>query len=226
MAVGDQLANVTGGLFSGTLALTFWILVSVLVAGAIIGVIYYFFVYRKRFNIKVKVISERAHDPSVFFDKAAVYTDRDTKTKYLRMKDLRVDLEIPSFKIFENTNEGDYVEIHRVSEDEFRFLTNPKIDRKFFIKRNGKVYPFSQMKQRNIESDIDWIISRKEKSKSRLMPSGIISQILQHAPAIVMTAILFMVMWVVLDKFPELLNAATKLAEAIAQSQTPVTLEG
>ena len=111
--VGGQLVSkITGGVLWGGIAL---LTICVLV---FLG--YYFIVYRKRFDIKVKVISERSEDRNqIIFDKAAILYDRKNKSKYFRIWGLKLDLPVPKFNILQSTNTGDYLEIFRTSEDDF-----------------------------------------------------------------------------------------------------------
>jgi len=223
-AMQETIGNIFSGVISGTVGVAFWITLTLIVIGCIGGLIFYFLVYKKRFDIKVKVRSTRAHDPAIFFDKAAILYDKETKTKYLRLEGLKVDLEIPPFRIFEKTNEGDYIELLRVSEDGFRFLTPAKIDRKYYIKKNGKLYAFADSKQREIESDIYWILGRKQKNKKIVSPEGLLMTLLQYTPHLITLAICFMMIWVIMDKLPEVISVVQTAAEAIKSANQPVVV--
>jgi len=55
---------------------------ALLVIGILVGVGYYMFMYRRKFDIIVKIVSERSGDRNrIIFDKAAILTDRKTKAK-------------------------------------------------------------------------------------------------------------------------------------------------
>jgi len=42
-----------GSLFSGSLAVAFWIILGLIVATVIIGLVWYFWIYRKQFDIRI-----------------------------------------------------------------------------------------------------------------------------------------------------------------------------
>ena len=77
-AVGDIGGQLVDSLTSGIVSAA----IGIVLIGVLIGVIYYFAVYRKKFDITVKVISEREDDPSVYFDKGAILKDRKDGQKY------------------------------------------------------------------------------------------------------------------------------------------------
>lgn len=219
-AFGDTL----GGLFSGslsTIVISFAVLFIFLL---VVGFAYYFGVYRKKFDITVKIISERSEDPSIFFDKAAILEDKKEKIKFLRLQKLRYDLEIPPFKIFQKTSDGDYIELKRKSEDGFVFLTPPKISKKYFIKKDGKVYRFDGQAQREIESDIYWTLTRKQKNNSIISPESILMKLLQYTPHIITLAITFMMLWIILKQLPIVIDAISRAADVISQANPPTVV--
>ena len=70
--------------------------IAVILMGVVGFLSWWFLIYKKKFNILVKVTSERAGDRNkIIFDKAAILIDRKTKTKFFRVWGLKVDLPIP-----------------------------------------------------------------------------------------------------------------------------------
>ncbi len=81
--IGGVIGDTFSGLFSETVGLVIWILLAVLFIGIILGIIYYFGVYKKKFDITAKIISERSGDDNrVFFDKAAIINDKKNATQF------------------------------------------------------------------------------------------------------------------------------------------------
>lgn len=187
------------------------IVIGVFVLFVVLGILYYFIYYRKRYDILVKVISERAKDPSVYFDKAAIITERKTGKKYFRLLKTKCELAIPPFKILTSTNKGDYLEIWRKSEDEFIFLTYPTYDKIEYIGLDGKVYPTSRLIHKNIESDINFIIERKTKNKKLINPESVLMKLLEYAPQIISSMFIIIILYIFLDKLPIILDSLNSL---------------
>jgi|SRR3989304_2737292 len=219
MAISDNFQGVFGDIFSGTLALTFWITIIILGIALIGGLCYYFFIYKKRFDILCKIISARAGDDKVYFDYAAILKDKKNQTDYLKLWNSKIELEIPRFNIFHHTNKGDYVELLRNSERDFKFLTAPKIDKDYFVKSSGKLYPFANIKQKQIESDISWTIQRLRVNKKLIDPESLLMKLLAFTPQIVSAVISMMILWIVIRYAPELLNAMKELATELKKEQ-------
>jgi hypothetical protein len=187
-------------------------------AAIVVGwVIYYFFFYRKKFNIEVKIISQRADDPYNMFDKAAYLYDRKNKINYLKLWSLKKEFQIPTFNIMQTSNRGDYLELLRKSEDEFVFLTKPKIDTEWIIKADGKKYPMARIKQRQIESDYYWLMRRKEQDKSWIDPESFWTKIIQMAPILIPGVLMIVVFLFFLNSLPEILR---QLGEVIEKTNT------
>lgn len=222
----NAVTDVLGDMFAGSSTVLVVVLLLVLGVAVVGGLWYYFLIYRRQFDIIVEIISKRATDARVIFDKAAILYDKKTKTKYLRLLNARRDLEVPPFNIFENTNWGDYVRLYRTSEDNFRFLAKPKIDREYLIKKDGKVYPFSETKSKQIENDIYWILDRKEKTDKMIDPQGILMKLLAYTPQIFSGILMLMILYVLMQKLPEVLSQLTNLARQIAESNEDTLIEG
>lgn len=198
--VGSQLA---GGIFNSILLFgVAFILIVVL------GVVMYYFVYyRRKFDIEVKIISERSGETSVFFDKAAILYDRKTKTKFFRLLSTKVDLSVPKFEVLQKAGRKDYLELYRKSEDDFRYLLPPKIIKTHIIKEDGKAHALASVEQRQLEPDIYWFFTRKDRLKKLFDTEGLLMKVLPYIPHIVGGVILIFVLWVLMDKLPTVLSA-------------------
>ena len=224
--IQGAISGVFSGLFSETVGLVIWILLGVLFFAIIGGILYYFGIYKKKFDITAKIISERAGDDNrVFFDKAAILNDKKNATNYLRLLNTRVELPLPKFNVFHNTNRGDYVEILRKSERDFRFLTPPEIDKTYLIKSNGKKFPYADIIQREIENDISWIINRQKTNKTIIDPESMLMKLLAYAPQILGMAMTLIIVIYVFKLMPDMLNAMKGFAETIKQ-ETETTVIG
>lgn len=221
-----SISETFGGFFSNTVGMLIGVILFIFIFSLVVGGFYYFFVYKKRHDIMVKIVSKRHEDDRVFFDKGAITKDMKDKSKYLHLWNLNVELELPPFKVFQKTNKGDYVEILRKSEDDFKFLTPPKIDSEKYVGKDGKLHLFSSQKQREIESDTYWILSRKQKNKSIINPQNILMKLLEYAPQIISMTFSFFMLWIIFDKAPEIIGSLNELAKSIAAAQTPTVIQG
>ena len=111
MADSNAVQEVGGQLVQKVFSSILWIGLAFF-AMAIIGfLMWWFLVYKKKFNIEVKITSRRAKDEnSVFFDKAAILKDRATGSKYFSLWKTKVKLPLPPFNILQRTDAGDYIE--------------------------------------------------------------------------------------------------------------------
>lgn len=215
MAVNVQ--GVTGNLFSGLVsgaAVALLVIFLVIVLG---GFAYYFVVYRRKFDIQVKVISDRATDPKVYFDKGASVKDKKTNTSYFKLLKSKVALPMPKFNLIESTNRGDYLELYRNSDDNWFYLTRPKINKEFIFRSDGKAWPMRELKQTQIETDAYWIIKRKEQNKKMLTTESVLMKLLEWAPQIMSGFFMLMILYVFMDKLPEIL---TQLRDLVSQLST------
>jgi len=221
-AINEQISGITDSLFGGSFSIILWIVIgflAVVVGGAIS---WYFFVYKKKFDIKIKIISRRTGSDRVFFDKGAILRDKKKNVDYLKMWSTRVELELPKFNIMSSTNEGDYLEVLRESERGFRFLTPPKIDNKHLLRYDGKLYPIADLKQYQIENDLSWILERQKTNKSLLNPESIFMKILDNAPHIISMAFSFFMLWIIFRYAPTMLDALQSL---VAEMRTEDKVE-
>jgi len=128
---GEVAEQFSTRIFSGIL----WFGLAFLVVAILGGVMWYFIVYRRKFDILVKIISERAQDKdSIIFDKAAILKERKTGTKYFKLWSLKIELPTPPFNILQRTSKGDYLELRRTAEDKWYFLYPPQISKEYIMK--------------------------------------------------------------------------------------------
>lgn len=215
-----EIPEFAGDIFGNILNITVLSIIGIFVLALIGFLLYHFLVYRKKFNIDVKIISQRAGDPNIILDKAAILYDRKKKTKFFKLLKSKVELESPPFKIMQTTNKGDYIELYRKSEDNFMFLTKPKIDEKWLIKADGKLYPMASSKQRQIEGDYHWLMTRLQQDKDWISPEGFFSKLLQMMPILIPSAIMIILFLFFLNALPEILGKLSQVIEKLA------TLEG
>ena len=227
LQIGGGVDDVLSGLFGGGVSLIFWSIFLLLIFFIIGIAFWYFIIHRRKFDIMVKVTSERANDRNKeYFDKAAILHDRKNKRRYLRLSKTKVDLQLPKFNLFRSTNKGDYIEILRLSEKNFRYLTPPNIAKNMMVKNDNKLYPITTMDQKQIENDINWILQRERENKRIIDPEGVLSILLQNIPQIISGVISLFVLWMVFRYAPEWLGAMRDFAETIKSANPDATVIG
>ena len=224
MAQQNALLEAGGRLVGSVLNSGLTAIIILVIVGAVGGTLYYFLGYRRKFNILVKIISERASDPRILFDWAAILNDRKQGTKYLKLLSLAVEIPLPSFRIIESTNRGDYLELWRKSEDEFVYLTKPKIDQTKVIKADGRAYPVARPLQRHLESDIYWMVKRREDNKKLLSTDALWAKLLAWAPQIIGGVIVMLMLWITLSKLPGLIQILIELTKEVKSLKGATTI--
>jgi len=212
--IGGLIEGTIGDLFSGAMGIML-IIILFMVGFAIAGGIFMWVKYRKKFDIMVKIISRRAGENKVYFDKGAILTDKKTKQAYFRLYNSALEIELPPFNVFYSTNKGDYVELLRKSDRDIRFLTPVKIDKEYIVKKDGKRVPMASIQQREIENDISWIIDRITQNKKIIDPESLIMKLLTYAPQIIGAVITMMIVWVVFKYGAEMFGAMREFAMVI-----------
>lgn len=214
MAIDTSIVGEVGGqfiekLFSGLL----WFGIGIIIAGVLFFLIWWFLVYKKKFNIKVKVISERAEDRNrIFFDYAAILRDRKDKSKFFRLWGLKLDLPAPKFNVLQATDKGDYLELYRTSENKIYFLTPSVIDRTKVIKADGKIYSIASQTSRQIDPDMDfWGARRVQENKKLFDTDSMFMKLMPYIPAILGGIVTIFVLYILLDHLPGILSALTEL---------------
>lgn len=208
--VGEGLVE---RLFSGIL----WFGIAFIIVVALVGVIYFFFVYKRKFDIKVKVISERADDKNkIIFDKAAILIDRETKVKYFKLWNLNLELTLPKFNVLQSSSEGDYLELYRPSEEELYFLTPSKIDKRFIIKSDGTKQPMALQEHKIIDTDISyWNVKRKASNKKMFDTESLLMKLLPYMPHMIGGVITIFVLYILMDTLPTILSELRTLVSEL-----------
>ena len=222
----EQLTQTGSQLFSGLITGTIWLFLGLIVASAILGV-FIFIRWKRKFDIKVEVISERANGNNVYyFDKAAILTERETKHKYFRLLETKVDLPVPPYNVLQNFGKKDLLRIWRKSEDEFVFLLPGRINKRYIIKQNGKAHSLAREEYTQVESDIAyWNIKRKNQHKKLFDTESVLMKLIPFLPHIFAGAITIFVIYILFDSLPGLISSLTQLTKELQILRTPTTPE-
>lgn len=206
--IGSQFVQ---RLFSGII----WFTIGMIIFAVLAFLMWWFLVYKKKFNIRAKITSERAGDRnSIIFDQAAIIIDNKDGTKFFRLWDLKLDLPAPKFNVLQSTSHGDYIELYRTSENRIYFLTPSIIDKMKIIKADGKIYPIASQVNRQIDPDMDfWAARRMKENKTLFDTDSIFMKLIPYIPAIMGGMITIFVLYILLDHLPAILAQLTKLAE-------------
>ena len=205
---GDVGGFIIEKIFSGVLYFGIFILI----LGVIGGVFYYVWYYRRKFDIIVKVKSQRAGEQKVYFDKAAILYDRKDKNKFFRLLDGKVDLPVPPFQVIQRTNWGDMIEVWRKGENTYVFLLPPTIDTTSVVRHDGRVYPIGESEQKQIEGDVDyWNTLRKQKNRSLFSSDSWLSKILPFLPMVFAGVITIFVIYILMNTLPTILSEMKSL---------------
>lgn len=222
---GEALTGVLDGIFGGTFKVVMWSVLAVAVIGIAGAFVYYYFFYLKRFDITVRVISERGDDKhKMYFDKGGIFRDKKKNTDYLKLYKLGVELEVPKFNIMHSTNKGDYIELFRESERGFRFLTPPRVSKNYYIGNDGKKWPMRDLKQYQIENSLSWVLERQKTNKKLINPEGLLLKLLEHAPQIISMAFSFIILWIVFKYAPQMLSEMKAMLNEIRKTTTPTVV--
>jgi hypothetical protein len=223
-AIQEVGSKVVSTIFSGIL----WFGVVIIILGIVGFTGWWFLVYKKKFDISVKITSERAEDKSsIFFDKAAILVDKKSGGKFLRLWDLKYEIPAPKFNIFQITNRGDYLELCRTAENKFYYLTPPKINKKYVLKSDGKYYLMADQSKLMVDTNDEfWRAKRKEQNKGMFSTESILMKLLPYLPAIIGGVITIFILYVLMSHLPGILAALSDLVSKlnIAQgvSTTPI----
>jgi len=203
----EMISSVTGGLADKIFGGILWFGLAIIVIGIIAFLAWWYSVYRKKFNINVKVVSQRYGDKNaIILDKAAILVDRKTNTKYFRLWGLKTDLPVPKYNVLQTTSAGDYLELFRLSEDEWYFLTPSKIDKRWIIKADGKQYPFSSQTQIQVDPEMGfWAAKRKDMNKGMFSTESLLMKLLPFIPQVIGGVITIFILYVLMDALPGVL---------------------
>jgi len=215
MAETGQFADTFQGIFGNVLNVSVLVVIGFLVLALVGSLIYYFFFYRKKFNIDVKIISLRASDPYIILDKAALLYDSKNKVNYMKLWDQKKEFNMPPFRILQTSNKGDYLELYRKSENEFCFLTKPKVDSEWIVRLDGKKYPMAKLKSRQIEADYYWLMKRQQEDKSWISPDTIWSKLIQMAPIIIPGVLMLILFMFLLNALPTIFSGIAEILDRL-----------
>lgn len=224
--MADNLFNEVGGglvdkLFSGIL----WFGIGIIIIAVLSFVMWYFLFYKKKFDIKIKLMSERANGETMeLFDKAAILKDRKEGTPYLRVWGLKRDFVVPKYdvmrKVYDGKNAIDYIEIYRKGENEFYFLLPPTIDNKKIIKSDGQSYLLASQKQLMMDPEMAfWAVKRKTLNKKMIDTEGLLFKLLPYIGILMGGVILIFVLYILLDNLPGILGALRELVVEMRSMQ-------
>jgi len=213
MADTSAFSSIAGNLIGNVFSSILWFGIGILIVSVLGGLMWFFLLYRKKFDIKVKIISRRAGERNrLLFDKAAIIFDKKSKSKFFRIWGLKVDLPIPKFEVLQSTNQGDYLEIYRKSEDEFYFLTPPVINKERIIKSDGQLHPISDQEHTQIDTDISyWQTKRKSANKGMFDTEHLLMKIIPYIPQIMGGVITIFILYVLMNSLPQVLSALKDL---------------
>ena len=212
--VGSQLFNTV---FSGII----WFGIAAIVV-IVLGVfMWYFLVYKRKFDIRVKIKSDRADDKDqIIFDKAAILRDRKTGTNYFKLWGLGKDFPVPRYNVLQRTSQGDYLEIYRKGENEFYFLTPSQVNKTKVIKADGKIYAFASQEQNMVDPEMGfWIAKRMDQNKKMFDTENIFMKILPYLPHIIGGMFMVFVLYILLDHLPGILSTLRELVESMKTLQ-------
>lgn len=208
----DIAGQLTSRIFGGIL----WFGIAMVVIGVLGFLMWYFLIYRKKFDIMVKIKSDRVNDPKIYFDYAAILVDRKDRTKYFRLRDTKVDLPVPPFNVLRTSNLGDYIEVWRKSEDEFIFLLEGKVDKYNIVKQDGTVHVIAEQEQKQIEGDIAfWNIQRKGKNRGLFDTESILMKLLPYIPHLIGGVLTVFILYILMDSLPQVLGQLKELATTL-----------
>jgi len=192
------------------------------------GLMYYFLYYRKKFDIRVKIISHRSKDKNtVLFDKAAILKDWVTKLPCLKIWGLKRSFPVPKYNVLQSTHGGDYLEIYRKSEEEFYFLTPPSIEKEYIIKEDGRKIAMANQKQVMVDPEMGfWNIKRKSMNKNMFDVEHWAMKVIPYIPHIFSGVIMIFILYIFLDHLPGILASLDKLVQNMAALQKADVVTG
>jgi len=200
-----------------------WLVGGLIVGGTLAALMYWFLIYKKKFDIYVKIISQRAEDNNnIIFDKAAILTERKTGKRYFRLWNFKIDMPIPKFEVLQKAGNIDYLEIYQRSDESFYFLKPAKINKTEVIKSDGSLVPLAEQEHKQMDTDIAyWNVKRKTENKSIFNKDKTWMKLLELAPQILSIIVLIFILWIFLDKLPAILNSLQSVAKEINQFGQP-----
>lgn len=191
--------------------------VGIVIFTTLAGLAWYFIIYRRKFNIEVKITSERSGDRNrILFDRAAILKDRKTKSKFFRLWKTRADLPAPKFNVLQSTDKGDYLEIYRTAEDTFYFLTPAIVDKTKVVKSDGNEYSLATQINKMVDPDMQyWGAKRLQDNKGMFDTESLAMKLLPYIPLLMGGAILIFILYILMDSLPTILGELTRLTSEL-----------
>jgi len=217
MASEDVFGTVASGLGDKIFSSILYFGIAIIIIFVLGGTMWYFLLYKKKFDIKIKVMSERSSGNNVeMFDKGGILTDRSNGSTYLRVWGLKRDFIVPQYdimrKVYSDGKELDYIEIYRRGENEFYFLMKPKIDKTRIVRASGNTYTLAEQSQTMVDPEMAfWAVKRKTQNKKMIDTDSLVLKLLPHLPAIFGGVLMIFLSYVVMDNFPAILSELRSL---------------
>jgi len=228
MAADDIFNQVGSKLVDKIFGSVLWFGIGAIIVIAVVFTMWFFLIYKKKFDIIVKIISNRAGESNqTILDQAAILRDWKEKTPYFRVWGLKRDFPVPKYDVLQSTNKGDYLEIYRKGEEEFYFLKPSKIDKLQIIKSNGEVVALGEQTQIMVDPEMAfWAQKRKSMNKKMFDTENLLMKILPYIPHIMGGVILIFILYILMDHLPGILSQLEELARTINQAQQAQVIVG
>lgn len=223
-----DFGGVAGGfvdrIFSGILIFG---IVTVVVL-AIAGTLWFFLVYRRKFDIDVKLTSKRAGDRDyIVFDRAAILADKKSKAKYLKLWSQKIELKLPTFNILQRSNRGDYLEILREGENRFYYQLPPKVDRKVMVRSDGSMIPIAEQSTKLIDPEMEyWSTKRKGMNKGMFDQEQVWMKLVPYIPQLLAGVFIVFILWIFMRYLPQILQQLQELTSELNRQQTAQVVTG
>lgn len=240
--MATDFTQTAGSLLSGVMSAGFAIGAVVLVMSVLVGTMLYVR-HVRRYNLIVEIRAERSTSPDIndgiirtddqmseigrkirqgnykiIYDKGAILFDKKDKTWYFRIKGERIELPVPPFNVLTPSTKGNVLKLWQKSNEEYFYLLPDSIN-PTIVRADGKEYKVAQLSTKVVEGDIAyWNIKRKEKVKKLFDPESLLAKIVAYLPQIVGGFLLILLIWIVFDKIPGLINQLTDLANALREA--------
>jgi len=216
--IGEMGSQLLSRIFGGII----WFGLFVMIIGILGGLVWYFFIYKRSFDIRVNIQSERANDrDSIIFYWAAIKFDKKTNSPYFQVWKLKRQFTVPKFNVLQRTNHGDYLEMYRKGEDEFYFLTPKRINKTKVIREDGKTYLLGDQQATMVDPGMAfWNTKRKNQNKKLLDTDNMLMKLLPFIPQIIGGMIMIFCLYILLDHMPQILSELTRLVTEMKAMQT------
>ena len=207
-----------------------WFGIALVIILALGFTMWYFLLYKKKFDIRVKLMSERANGEVVeIIDKAAILKDFKEKIPYLKVWGLKMDFPIPKYDVMRKVYDGrsviDYLEIYRKGENEFYFLLPPKINNRQIVKSDGQIQLIAEQTQLMMDPEMAfWATKRKTLNKKLLNTENLIFKLLPYIGILLGGAIMIFILYILLDHLPGILSELGRLVSEMNKYQRADTV--